>query len=160
MAANDRPDGEVHPAGPCGQPGDGVDSRRVVIVAGIGENSQAVADEPCLRDERAIGVALQREIRLRRVLRVAVLVERNPRDRAADRIDVRDKEVRADLDGLSGDGRGGSGWCTGSRGRCGGRARRRNRTGGRTRLSRSSGCRDLRNWRVVIAFPSLPQHQG
>ena len=54
---------------------------------------EPVTDKSRLRNEGAVGVALQREVRLRRIMRVAMLVERYPRDRSDDRVDVRDVQV-------------------------------------------------------------------
>ena len=121
----------------------------------------ALAEQPRLRHERALGRPEQREVGFRFVARIAMLEERDFDDRAAGRIDGRAIEIRDDRDGASRrrglrlrprrNGRG-----RGSLGRRG--AARRRRQVGRGRRLRGRR-RHHRRRRPEFLLPRFPQHQ-
>jgi hypothetical protein len=115
---------------------------------------QAFAEQARLRDERAVGIFLQQEIRPGLVLGVAVFVQRNLGDDRTGGIDVGGVEVGPDRDRFAGRrcGRRGvrvrSDCSPGHRRGCG-----YGRFGGRAGRS----LRDRRWRRPMLALPRLPQ---
>ena len=122
----------------------------------------AFADQARLRDESALGVALQKKIGFGGVRGIAVLVERDQRHHATDRIDLGAIEIRRYRNGLPlGYGHTRSGGGSGGRlawglGRGPGRNIRRD--------ARSSGWLGVgrggrRYRRVLLLLPGLPQKE-
>ena len=56
----------------------------------------AIAQEPRLRDKRALGIALQGEIGLRQIVGIAMAIERDLRNDAAQRVDLDAEKIGAD----------------------------------------------------------------
>ena len=122
-----------------------------------------------LRDERALGVALEREIRLGRVGRVAMLVERHQRDHAADGVDFGGVQIGLDRDLLARAARRGGAASAGARRRREWRRRRRarlRRRHGPSPARRVAARRRRRRCCVtgggggrVLLLPRLPQEE-